>query len=193
MYQGIPAQLEQLLAQFPYSEYGLIGLGVALIFFGRRLYWLATGGLGFVLGVLLAHKIAAGASLAVELVIAVIAGLIGAFFAVYAQQIAVTLVGLVVGAGVAYMVGLMFAEELGATIFWVVFMGGLFGLIFSAFVFETALTAVTSALGGLMVVSGFQLKEPIDLIVLVALTLVGFSAQSRLMKRRRYYESGSER
>jgi hypothetical protein len=197
MNEGIQRQVQDVLEQVPYSEYGAIVIGLVLIVAGRKLYWLSTGGMGFVLGVLLAGRAVAGASFLVELGIALLAGVVGAVFAIVAQQAAVVLTGMLVGAGLAFMVALPFAEDLGATLYWMPVMGAVFGVVFAAFVFETALSVVTAVVGAFLVVvglvvAGVEIREPYDLVALAALSTVGVGVQSRLGKRRRYYETGAD-
>ena len=84
-------------------------LGALILFFGRRLYWLAVGVLGFLMGVQLAAELLAEAQLVVQLLAAVAAGILGATLAVVFQRVAFAIGGFLAGAylahGIAISVG----------------------------------------------------------------------------------------
>src|SRR5215468_1014548 len=116
----------------------LIGIvvGVALLLFGRRLYWVFVAGIGFLTGLELAPDIFPGQPDWVILVAALVAALVGALLAVMAQAFVIGLIGFLAGGGVA----LRFVRALGGagdTSVWiVVLIGGVVGLILMLWLFN---------------------------------------------------------
>ena len=74
-----------------------IVVGVALLFFGRRLFWLFVAGVGFLYGLRFAPTLVQGGSELALLLVAVFCGVIGALLAVFAQKIAVGIAGFCIG------------------------------------------------------------------------------------------------
>jgi hypothetical protein len=68
-------------------------LGIFLLFFGRRLFWLFVGVAGFIAGLTLVPQIISGQSELVILLIAIIAGIIGAFLAIMLEGFAILIAG----------------------------------------------------------------------------------------------------
>src|SRR5262249_17916531 len=89
----------------------LVGIvvGVALLLFGRRLYWVFVAGIGFLTGLEFAPEVLPGQPNWVILVAALVAALVGALLAVMAQAFVIGAIGFVAGGGVA----LPFIRSLG--------------------------------------------------------------------------------
>src|SRR5215469_8717916 len=108
----------------------LVGIvvGVALLLFGRRLYWVFVGGIGFLTGLEFAPEVLPGQPDWVILVTALVAALVGAVLAVMAQAFVIGAIGFVAGGGVA----LRFIRSLGVaadTPTWIiVLIGGIVGV-----------------------------------------------------------------
>ena len=66
------------------EEILLLVAGLALLIFGKRLYWLAVGALGASLAVALATLLSQTLDPELRLIVAVVAGLAGALFALAA-------------------------------------------------------------------------------------------------------------
>jgi len=71
--------------------------GLALLIFGKRLYWLAVGGLGAFLAIWLAQQMGQTLDPELRLVVTVVAGLAGALFAIMAQKMAINAAGVLLG------------------------------------------------------------------------------------------------
>src|SRR5262245_24203633 len=72
--------------------------GLLLLFFGRRLFWLFVGIIGFVAGMTFGAQFFAGQPEWVVLLIAIVCGLIGIVIAVFLQRFAVAVAGFLAGA-----------------------------------------------------------------------------------------------
>ncbi len=68
-------------------------VGVAMLTLGQKLFWLFVGGIGFVYGIHIAAQFFHGQSDWIVIVIALLAGLLGALIAIFLQNVAVWLAG----------------------------------------------------------------------------------------------------
>lgn len=161
-----------------------LAVGAVLLLWGRRLYWLALGGLGFFLGLGLARQyleLDAG----VELVLAVIVGIAGAVLAVVAQKIAVTVGGFAIGGFLAYYLALPWAAELGGLVWGVALVGAVIGVVLAALLFEAALVVVSSLVGATLVTQALSLARIHETWVFAVLLVVGVLVQARGRRPRR--------
>ncbi|HEX9732663.1 MAG TPA: DUF4203 domain-containing protein [Thermoanaerobaculia bacterium] len=176
--------MDALADQMTYSDPLELAVGAVLLLWGRRLYWLALGGLGFVLGLALAQELL-DLDAGVELILAVVAGLAGAVLAVVAQKIAVTVGGFVIGAVLAYHAASPWAADLGWGIWWIALLGAVVGVCFAAFLFEAALIVVSSLVGALLITQGLDLERGHETWVFLVLLAIGVMVQSRSRSRAR--------
>ncbi len=172
------ASMDRFLEQMAYSDPVALVAGAVLLLFGRRLYWLALAGLGFLLGLVLAPKYFE-VSGEIELVVALLAGVAGALFAVLAQKLAVALAGFGLGAVIAYYLALPYAESLAYQIWWVALLGAVLGLCFAAFLFQAALVATSVIVGAMLVTRGLYLDRDQEIWVFLVLAVVGLVVQTR--------------
>src|SRR5437899_13002825 len=80
------------------SPIGLL-VGLVLLVYGRRLYWLFVAGIGFLTGLALGPRLLVGQPEGMILLVALILALIGALLAVVAQKFVVGLIGFLAGGG----------------------------------------------------------------------------------------------
>ena len=97
--------------QFHLTPLAQILAGVALLLFGRRLFWVFVGVIGFIAGMRFGAEIVKGQPEAVILLIAVGMGLLGALLAVVLQRVAVALAGGLAGG----MLAMRIVAMLGST------------------------------------------------------------------------------
>ena len=72
-------------------------LGILLLFFGRRLFWLFVGVAGFIAGLTLVPQLISGQSELTILLIAIVAGIIGAILAIMLEGLAILIAGFLAG------------------------------------------------------------------------------------------------
>lgn len=168
----LPAQLHGI-ALVP------LGLGLVVLLFGRRLYWLALGGLGFLLGLELAHGLLRLGSPAAETLIAVLAGVLGVVVAIAAQKLAVRIAGCLLGGYLTYWLLPTLALPLGRneTIL-AVCTGAVLGLLLAASLFDFALIATSAVVGALLISDALPLGAA-RAWAFLALLVVGVWVQSR--------------
>ena len=161
----------------------LVLLGVALLFLGRKLFWLFVAVVGFVVGTSLASQFLQGQSEQFILVIGLLGGVIGALLAIFLQRLAVAAAGFVAGGYLMVTVlGWLGMGSQGVT--WLPFLiGGVLGALLVVVMFDWALIFLSSLVGAELVVNGLGARPSISLLLLVVLLLVGMVVQSRLWRK----------
>jgi hypothetical protein len=157
-------------------------LGAALLFLGRKLFWLFVAVVGFVVGTGLASQFLQGQSETFILVIGLLSGVIGALLAIFLQRLAVAAAGFVAGGYLMVTVlGWLGMGSQGVT--WLPFLiGGAIGALLVAIMFDWALIFLSCLVGAELVVNGLNARPSISLILLVVLLVVGIVVQSRLWR-----------
>jgi hypothetical protein len=163
----------------------LIGIlvGLVLLLWGRRLYWLYVAGIGFLTGLALAPDLLPGQPEWLILLAALVAAIVGAFVAIVAQRLTIGLIGFVAGGGV----GLLLLRALGFggdAPGWIAYLiAGVIGLVLMLAVFDWALILLSSLAGANLIVSGvvarFPLPQAFKLVLLIGLVLVGVIVQAQ--------------
>ena len=161
-------------------------LGIPLLFAGRALFWLFVGGVGFVVGMALATVFVHSDSEALKLTIAVVVGIIGAGFALALQNMAVGLAGFLAGGyGVYALLGAL-DVHLGNLQWLFILLGGIFGAILVATLFEWALIILSSLTGAILIVQAFDFSGSNWGGVLIAiLFVIGLASQAGIRRRER--------
>ena len=167
--------------QFHLTPLALILAGLALLLFGRRLFWVFVGVIGFIAGMRFGAEVVKGQPEVVILLIAVAMGLLAALLAVVLQRVAVAVAGGLAGGMIAIEVAAMLGStsEPARWIFFVV--GAVLAAILVLALFDWALILL-SALSGANLVSGaLPFDHTAQLIILAILFLVGVLAQARIL------------
>ncbi|MGE5223466.1 MAG: hypothetical protein ACM3PY_13605 [Omnitrophica WOR_2 bacterium] len=153
-------------------------LGVLLLTLGRRLFWLFVGGVGFIIGINLATQLLGGLPQWVIVLIALVIGVIGAWFAVILQGFAIGAAGFLAGGYIATSLFHMLSTQAGG-ISWLIFIiGGILGAAFLGLIFDWALIILSSIFGAQLIIQFFHPDPSMSGIVLIVLILVGIAIQS---------------
>lgn len=162
-------------------------LGLILLARGRRLYWLALGGLGFLFGLWLARFFVESMTQGLELGLAFLLGILGAYLAISVQRLAIAVGGFLAGGfGGFWLAGALshvfrWQNELG---FWLVAsLGALAGLFLAATLFEASLVLVSSFVGAALVVGRSDFSPPQSSWFFLFLLCLGLLMQTRSDRR----------
>ena len=163
----------------------IILVGVALLFFGRRAFWLFVAGAGFVAGLSLAHNILEVPE-SVGLIIGIGIGLLAALLAVFLQRFAISLAGFLVGGYIALQVLPMLNIEVGwwATVLTFI-IGGMIGVILVGMFLDWALISLSSLAGASLVTEALNLSGGLGMAVFVILIVIGVVFQARELQQGR--------
>jgi hypothetical protein len=170
--------------KLPLPIFSLI-VGALLLFFGRRLFWLFVAAIGFAMGVELTHYLVQHPPPWLELVVALILGLVGAVLALLLQKIAIAVAGFLVGGHIATALVAAFvnshAQYSGLTFV----IGGIIGALLLLALFDWALIIFSSLAGAELVASNLHVPPSGTAILFLALTILGIVVQSAMFAGRR--------
>jgi hypothetical protein len=160
-----------------------IAIGLALLIFGRKLFWLFVGGVGFLAGVALGMKLFADQPVAVHTVIALAVGILGAILAIVVKKVAVGVAGFLAGGLLLHHLVQSFSPvaDYGP---WLAFLiGGIIGAIAINLLFDWALIVLSSLVGSILVVQQLHAPDVPSALLAIGLLIVGIVVQSAIRKR----------
>ena len=151
--------------------------GVLLLFFGRRLFWLFVGAVGFFAGATLVTDWLKIQSQSLVLLIAVGIGLIGALVSIFLQRLVVTIAGFLAGGHLLYTLAI---TEKYAFPPWVAFLiGGAVGAIMILVLFDWALIALSCLTGASLIAENVSLDRSEAALAFIVLLVIGLIVQGR--------------
>jgi hypothetical protein len=160
-------------------------IGVAILLFGRKLFWLFVAALGFAVGLEIAAYFMKEPPQWMTLVVAVGCGVIGALLAILLQKIAIAIAGFVAGGRIAWALAAAFfvehAHYRGITFV----IGGIVGALLLLALFDWVLILLSSIEGAHLIGNGITLPEKGALILFIALAVVGVIVQGSMLRRSR--------
>jgi len=160
-------------------------IGVVILFFGRKLFWLCVAAIGFAAGVELAPHLVHDPSALLSLTIALLLGIIGALLALFLQKIAIAVLGFLAGGKLAGAIAAAFFVHYAqhSTIIFVI--GGVIGAILLLVLFDWALIVVSSLIGAHLIVyqSTIALPQSGSIILFIGLAVVGILVQAASLRR----------
>lgn len=161
-------------------------IGAALLFFGRRVFWLFVAGIGFVAGVAFADQLLQGPEW-LSMIIGLGIGFLAALLAVFVQHFAIGLAGFLAGGYLAWQLVLPLLSMEAGWIPWLTFLiGGIIGVILVGAVLDWALIVLSSLAGSALVVDVFNSPQFLSVIIFIFLAAIGISVQARGLKRSKH-------
>ena len=160
-------------------------VGLALLVLGRKLFWLMVAVAGFAVGWFLTPQLFPGSSEQIPIITGVALGLLGALLALFAQKVAIWLGGFLAGGYILMSLIRGFSDSVAFPV-WIPFVvGGILGAILLKQVFEWGLIVLTSILGAVLVVFGFDGSENVHLLPVMILSIIGIVIQARLKGKKK--------
>lgn len=163
-----------------------IGLGLALLTLGRRLYWLFVAGAGFVLGYYAARQILQIQNDWLALGIGVAVGLFGASLVTTLQKGVLTVAGFLAGAGGTLALSNLLKLDLGPYWWVICLVVGALGVLLLQAAFEVALVLLSSYAGATLVMNNIgnfiNIDSSLMFIVFLALVIIGVIIQATVLK-----------
>src|SRR5437868_1927769 len=158
-------------------------IGVVILFFGRKLFWLCVAAIGFAAGVQLAPHLVQDPSVLLSLTIALLLGIIGALLALFLQKIAIAVLGFLAGGKLAGAIAAAFFVHYAqhSTIIFVI--GGIIGAILLLVLFDWALIVVSAFIGAHLIQSAITLPQSGLTIVFIGLAVIGILVQAASLRR----------
>jgi|SRR5215831_333307 len=158
-------------------------IGIVVLLFGRKLFWLCVAAVGFLAGVELAPHLVNEPSTLLQLTVAIVLGLIGALLALLLQKIAIAVFGFLAGGKLAGAIAAAFFVHYAqySTIIFVV--GGLIGAILLLTLFDWALIVVSSLIGAHLIQNAIVLPPSGSTVVFLGLAVIGILIQAASLRR----------
>ena len=165
--------------QINFTAVAQILAGLALLFFGRKLFWLFVGVIGFLAGMEFGAEIVKGQPQGIILLIAIGAGLLAAILAIFLQRLVVAIAGGIAGGLIAMRIAVMLGATTGSQ--WIVFFAGavLAAILVSA-VFDWALIGLSALIGASLASEALPLDHGAKLIGVAVLFVLGLLVQTRM-------------
>lgn len=155
-------------------------IGALLLLFGRKLFWLFVGGVGFVVGFQIATDAMHNQPEWVIILIALGSGLVGIILSIFLQRIIVAIAGFFAGGYFlsSLVMALLHANQQAAQ--WVAFIvGGIIGAVLTMFLFDPALIILSSLAGATAVSQNVPLEPGAKGILFLVLLALGIIVQTR--------------
>jgi hypothetical protein len=160
-------------------------VGVVLLFFGRRLFWLFVAALGFAIGLQLALYLSQNPPLWLSLLLSLGLGLLGALLAIMLQKLAIAIAGFLVGGRVAVaLAAALWVNHAHYSIITFV-VGGMIGALLLVALFDWALIIFSAIEGARLIADTVHLPSTGTTLLLVTLAIFGIIVQSAMFRRRR--------
>ena len=168
-----------------HSSVTIVGLlmGVVILFFGRKLFWLCVAAAGFALGAAIAPHIIHEPSSILGLVVALLFGVLGALLAIFLQKIAIAVLGFLAGGYLTGAIGAAFFIHSGQYYTIIFLVGGIIGTFLLLAVFDWALIVVSSLIGAHLIQSAVVLPPTGSTILFIVLAVIGVLVQAAWFRR----------
>ena len=168
-----------------HSSVTIVGvlIGIVILFFGRKLFWLCVAAVGFAVGVQIAPLLVNEASSLLALVIALVFGLLGVLLAFFIQKIAIAILGFLAGGKLATAIAAAFFVQYAQYSTIIFIIGGIVGAILLLAVFGWALIIVSSFIGAYLIQSAIVLPPTGSTLVFIGLAILGIFVQAVSFRR----------
>lgn len=159
-------------------------IGVVVLFFGRKLFWLCVAAVGFAAGMQVAPHLMHEPTDILKLSIAIVFGFIGALLALFLQKIAIAIAGFLAGGKLAMVLVVAFCAQ-GARYPGIAFIiGGIIGAILLLALFDWALIVMSALVGAYLIGDTIALPPIGTTLLFVGLAAVGIIVQATAFRRR---------
>jgi hypothetical protein len=156
-------------------------LGVSLLFWGRKLFWLFIAAAGFFTGWQLAQMVTQNELVGV--IVGIVFAIIGALLAMFLKTIAIGVAGFLMGGSVLLSLAGMIGLDQGMTAWVVYIIGGIGGAILIGMFFDWVVVILSSLGGAALIVGALTLNNPIRALAFIGLLIFGIAVQAGGMKR----------
>lgn len=156
-------------------------LGIILLLFGRKLFWLFVAVAGFIVGIEFAAMFLADKPQWVLLLVGFATGSLGAIVAIFAQRLAFALAGFYAGTFLTLLLVQPFISSEVILIF--LLAGGLIGAGLSFWILDPALIILSCLIGAGAIVKAMGTGQMPSAVIFVLLVSVGIFTQTKLFTK----------
>lgn len=156
-------------------------LGIPLLIWGRKLFWLFVGAVGFVTGLTISQYLFPTRSAAVALIVGGILGVIGILLGIFIQKMSMSITGFLVSVYLC-MTLLDIIDLNNIVLYWLLTLtAGIIGSMLVIGLFDWALIILTSLFGATLITqTAFQMirfETQARTIVFIVLLVIGLIVQ----------------
>jgi hypothetical protein len=155
-------------------QWGDILIGAALLLFGRRLFWLFVGGVGFIVGFNFASQALQGRPDWVILLVAAGVGVLAAIASIFLERVVVAIAGFFAGAYCLSAAAAGYLHDSQPAVSWIAFaVGGIIGAVLTAMLLDPALIILSSLAGATAISQNVPLNSSGRGFLFIVLLVVG--------------------
>ena len=155
--------------------------GIFLLLFGRKIFWLFVGIMGFIYGLNIAILLFPGQPSWVFYAAAVCTGAVGTLTAIFLQHALVGLAGFLAGGYLVYSGMNILGADAGQFTWLLSFIGGVFSGVLCVMLFDWALILLSSLIGALLIVESIGADFQVTVSLFAACSIAGVAIQRSLM------------
>jgi MFS family permease len=153
--------------------------GAVLLLFGRRLFWLFVGCIGFIAGFEIASRLIQGQPQWLIFLVALGVGLVGAVASIFLQRLVVGIAGFFAGGYFLSAVAVAVLHNHHQPVPWIAYaMGGILGAILTMTLLDPALILLSSLAGATAIAQNAPLNQSKQEILFIALLIFGIVVQA---------------
>lgn len=154
-------------------------VGAVLLLFGRRLFWLFVGCIGFIVGFDIASNLFQGEPQFLIFLIAIGVGLLGAIASIFLERLVVGIAGFFAGGYFLSNVAVAALNTHQDAVRWIAYVvGGILGAILVSVLLDPALIILSSLAGATAISQNLPLTDSSRGILFVALLIFGIIVQA---------------
>jgi hypothetical protein len=157
-------------------------VGIAILLFGRKLFWLFVAALGFALGLEVAAYFMRDPPVWTTLAIALGLGILGALLAILLQKLAIAVAGFVAGGRLASALLAAFFVDYSHYRGITFVIGGILGALLLLALFDWVLILLSSVEGAHLIGTGIVLPQTGATILFCALVVIGVIVQGSMLR-----------
>ena len=159
-------------------------LGIALLFFGRKAFWLFVGAVAFVAAMTFIPKYMQ-LQQPTLFYAALGVGVVAASAGFFVEKIALRVAGFLAGGYVFISLWEKFVPSESLP-WWLPFViGGILGAVLLSFLFDWALIALSSVTGAFLITQQLHVEPNVNLGLLAVLAVVGIVVQVKMKRRKK--------
>lgn len=154
-------------------------MALCLLFFGRKLFWLFLGIVGFALGVDFSLAVFGQITNIALLGWALLFGVLGAVLTMVLQRFAIVLGGFIGGGYLAFHLAVLFGFQETAS--WALFVvGAILGAVLFSFAFDWALIVLSALIGAIMIAQLPVVSQGVRNAIFILCAILGFIIQAKI-------------
>lgn len=160
-------------------------IGIGMLLFGRKLFWVFAAGVGFITAATWASRAFMGRSDVIVLLIALAAGVVGGLVAMFIRWLGIGLAGFLGGGYLVFSLLALFSLDPGG-LSWILYvLGGVIGVILFSIFFDWTLIILSSISGAVILTQSlirpFSIPRPLGLIMIAIMIILGIVVQARTL------------